>query len=115
LRNLLVSLGKKAANTEPEFRGRAQDGESASERNQERPVYAEPITGSPSWGTVDSVALDAASVKATPEFLPPRQQAVEAAEREKEPVRPVAKRVRWDAPDDVETLPSWRGQYRKRR
>jgi hypothetical protein len=57
-------------------------------------------------------------VKAKPEFLPPKP-ALESSEREKEKdketVRPVPKRLRWDDPQDVETLPSWRGQYRKRR
>jgi hypothetical protein len=64
---------------------------------------------------VETLPQDAASVKAKPEFLPPKQVLAESTEREKEPVRPVPKRLRWDAPEDVETLPSWRGQYRKRR
>jgi len=63
---------------------------------------------------VEMLPPDAASVKAKPEFLPPKP-ALESPDREKEPVRPTPKRLRWDAPEDVETLPSWRGQYRKRR
>jgi succinoglycan biosynthesis transport protein ExoP len=110
LRNLLVSLGLKALSTESEYGGRSQD----EERNAERSVYAEPISVSPARGAVETLPPDAASVRAKPEFLPPRP-VTETTEREKEPVRPVPKRLRWDAPEDVETLPSWRGQYRKRR
>ena len=113
LRNLLVSLGLKALNTDADYHGRTQDGEPVYDRNPERPVYAEPI--GPSFrGVPETLTPDAASVTAKPEFLPPRP-ALEATEREKEPARPVPKRLRWDAPEDVETLPSWRGQYRKRR
>ena len=90
------------------------DGEPGYERNAERPVYAEPVSYSTVRGDAEMLAPDAASVVAKPEFLPPRQ-VLESPEREREPVRPVPKRLRWDAPDDVETLPSWRGQYRKRR
>ncbi len=114
LRTLLVSLGLKALNKEAEFRGRTPDMEPQFERNAERSVYAEPITASPAQGTAETLPPDAASVRAKPEFLPPRP-VLETAEREKEPVRPAPKRLRWDAPEDVETLPSWRGQYRKRR
>jgi succinoglycan biosynthesis transport protein ExoP len=115
LRTLLVSLGLKALKKDAELHGRAADVEPLYERNAERPVYAEPVTYSPARGSIETLPPDAASVKAKPEFLPPKQVAAEAAEREKEPVRPVPKRLRWDAPEDVETLPSWRGQYRKRR
>ncbi len=115
LRTLLVSLGLKALNKEADLHGRSADVEPQYERNAERPVYAEPVTYSPARGSIETLPADAASVKAKPEFLPPKQVAAETTEREKEPVRPVPKRLRWDAPEDVETLPSWRGQYRKRR
>jgi len=114
LRTLLVSLGLKALNKESEFQGQSGDEGSQFERNAERPVYAEPITFSPEGGSVEMLPPDAASVKAKPEFLPPKP-ALESPDREKEPVRPTPKRLRWDAPEDVETLPSWRWQYRKRR
>ncbi|KAA6457880.1 hypothetical protein DYQ86_21160 [Acidobacteria bacterium AB60] len=113
LRTLLVSLGLKALNKEGDEAGDAEGGQTF-ERNAERPVYAEPISAYPSTG-VETVGPDAASVKAKPEFLPPKPVLEAPAEREKEAVRPVPKRLRWDDPQDVETLPSWRGQYRKRR
>jgi hypothetical protein len=114
LRNLLVSLGLKALHTDSDYQGRSQDEEQAYDRNQERSVYAEPIGPSSFRGVPETLAPDAMSVTAKPEFLPPRP-ALETTEREKEPARSVPKRLRWDAPEDVETLPSWRGQYRKRR
>jgi uncharacterized protein involved in exopolysaccharide biosynthesis/Mrp family chromosome partitioning ATPase len=112
LRTLLVSLGLKALNKDSEFDG--EPAEQQFERNAERPVYAEPISISPVRGS-ETLTPDAASVKAKPEFLPPKPVLESGAEREKEQVRPVPKRLRWDDPQDVETLPSWRGQYRKRR
>ena len=114
LRTLLVSLGLKALNKEAEFHGEETDLGHPPERNAERPVYAEPVSVSPSRGA-EALAPDAASVKATPEFLPPKPALEATTEREKDAVRPVPKRLRWDDPQDVETLPSWRGQYRKRR
>jgi succinoglycan biosynthesis transport protein ExoP len=114
LRTLLVSLGLKALNKESEFHGEETDLGERHERNAERPVYAEPVSVSPSRGA-EALAPDAASVKATPEFLPPKPALEATTEREKDAVRPVPKRLRWDDPQDVETLPSWRGQYRKRR
>jgi hypothetical protein len=112
LRTLLVSLGLKALNKDSEFDREPEDQQ--FERNAERPVYAEPISISPVRGS-ETLTPDAASVKAKPEFLPPKPVLESGAEREKEQVRPVPKRLRWDDPQDVETLPSWRGQYRKRR
>jgi len=50
-------------------------------------------------------------VTATPEFLPPRP-AVEEAENS-QPSRFKNRRERADDFDDVQILPSWRGQYRK--
>ena len=114
LRTLLVSLGLKALNKESEFHGEESDIGHPPERNAERPVYAEPVFVSPSRGA-EALAPDAASVKATPEFLPPKPALEATTEREKDATRPVPKRLRWDDPQDVETLPSWRGQYRKRR
>lgn len=108
LRTLLVSLGMKAINKEGEYPGDSP--EQSYERNAERPVYAEPVSISPA-GSAEILS----PVKATPEFLPPKPALESGSEREKDQMRPVPKRLRWDDPQDVETLPSWRGQYRKRR
>jgi hypothetical protein len=105
LRNLLVSLGLKNLHREAEFRRAGI--ESDSERNPERAVYAEPANA-------PEGALEPERVAARPEIIPPRI-GPEPAER-KDPIRPVkSPRVKgWDSPDDVEILPSRRGQYRRR-
>jgi len=52
---------------------------------------------------------------AQPEFLPPKPMV--EVEKEKEAVRPTptAPRRADGDPDEIQTLPSWRGQYRKKR
>lgn len=109
LRNLLVSLGIQALNREMEY----QSPQSDPVRTPERNSYRGP---SPDSADADSVVQEPVLVKAQPEFLPPRPM-VETTERdrESEQVRPVPERLRGDSPDEVETLPSWRGQYKKRR
>jgi hypothetical protein len=122
LRNLLVSLGLRSLNNkdaafreapEPTLEPRH---ERVAERPAERPVYAEPLA--PAAPAVHpEVGFDPALVTATPEFLPPRPM-VESTEKEpeKEPRAPAAPRKNHvDSSDEIETLPSWRGQYRKRR
>lgn len=122
LRNLLVSLGLRSLNNKdadlreaetPELRH-----ERGPERPAERPVYAEPLTPLETSAEAQAPTADPQQVVATPEFLPPKPM-VEITEKEpeKEPARPAAppRTNRWDSTDDVDTLPSWRGQYRKRR
>jgi hypothetical protein len=62
---------------------------------------------------VERAAPSPLNVTAQPEFLRPRQAV--PVEKEKEPLRPVPTPLRKDPSDDLETLPSWRGQYRKKR
>ncbi|HKF48385.1 MAG TPA: hypothetical protein VKB38_13570 [Terracidiphilus sp.] len=112
LRNLLVSLGVQNLHKETEQR----KADAITEiRVAERPVYAVP--DSPSGD--ETLVGPLAAVTARPELIPPRLPDLperEIAVREKEPPRPVKSPQvnRWDSPDDVETLPSRRGQYRKR-
>jgi hypothetical protein len=111
LRNMLVSLGRRSlieaedgadeAGTEPRF-----------ERATVRPAYHDAPTAEKEPAGPASAPV---RVTAPPEFLPPRPSA--EAEKEKEPLRPtppVPRRER-ESPDEVQTLPSWRGQYRKKR
>lgn len=111
LRNMLVSLGRRSliededgadqAGTEPRF-----------ERATVRPVYHDAPTAETEPSGQASAPV---RVTAPPEFLPPRPSA--EAEKEKEPLRPtppVPRRER-ESPEEVQTLPSWRGQYRKKR
>jgi uncharacterized protein involved in exopolysaccharide biosynthesis len=116
LRTLLVSLGLKSLDKESDFRDREPEAEVRYEREPERTVYAQPFA-SVSPVNADAASPSTAAVIAQPEFLPPRP-VVEVAEREKEPARPVsppARHERWESMEDVQTLPSWRGQYRKKR
>ena len=53
------------------------------------------------------------AVTAQPEFLPPTSNA-KGTENEPKANSKVDRRDRRDTFDDVEVLPSWRGQYRKR-
>lgn len=122
LRNLLVSLGLRSlSNKDAEFQESAEAAvdarqERVAERPTERAVYSEPLAPLAPAGNPE-IGFDPALVTATPEFLPPRP-VVEVTEKEpeKEPRAPAAPRKnRWDSTDDLDTLPSWRGQYRKRR
>lgn len=62
----------------------------------------------------ESATLNPISVTAQPEILKPKITPASTF-KEKEPLRAVPTPPRRDSADDIETLPSWRGQYRKRR
>ena len=108
LRNLLVSLGRKSLNWDGDSAPESDsDLEPRFERATLRPAYAD--TFLPDAG--DSGAP--VRLTAQPEILPPQPSA--EVEKEKESVRPTPPRR--DNPDgeEIQTLPSWRGQYRKKR
>jgi hypothetical protein len=111
LRNLLVSLGRRSL-IEDEHDADRVDTEPRFERATVRPVYHE----APAAET-DTARSASAPVRVTapPEFLPP--QSATEPEKEKEPVRPTPPMPRREreSPDEIQTLPSWRGQYRKKR
>jgi hypothetical protein len=110
----MTSLGVKNLHKEFELRRANLELPPVAERPTERPVFAQPAAPS----TLSAAASDAPvpEVVAPPEIIPPRVTPNEPAERESDARRPVkAPRVsRWDTVDDVEILPSKRGQYRKR-
>jgi hypothetical protein len=111
LRTLMTSLGIKNLHKEMELRKLYPEQETVVERSFERSVFAQPIMSAPSpSGRVNTPARE---VIALPEILPPRA-ALEHVEREADLKRPVPRVSRWETADDVETLPSKRGQYRKR-
>ncbi len=112
LRNLFTSLGLKGLDKDPEFRGPEPEPEPRFRRQPERPVYAEAYVASPE-GTTAPADPSITAVTAPPEFLPPR--ALEIAEKEKEPARPANPAPIQRDPEELQTLPSWRGQYRRRR
>lgn len=111
LRNLLVSLGRRSL-IEDEYGAGEAEAEPRFERAHVRQAYPEPPTAETEPAGTASVPV---RLTAPPEFLPPRPAA--EPEKEKEPVRPtppVPRRER-ESPDEIQTLPSWRGQYRKKR
>ncbi len=111
LRNMLVSLGRRSL-IEDEYGADEAGAEPRFERATVRPAYHDgPTAETEAAGSVSAPVR----VTAPPEFLPPQPAA--EAEKEKEPLRPtppVPRRER-ESPDEVQTLPSWRGQYRKKR
>jgi hypothetical protein len=110
LRNLLVTLGRRSL----------RDGEIAAESDSDlEPRFAK-ATVRPAYSDTPLPAADvrengaSARLIAQPEFLPPKPVAADV-EKEKEVVRPTPpRRENWDG-DEIQTLPSWRGQYRKKR
>lgn len=87
-----------------EFRTEREAGHSSYARGTSPPAADDHGYGSPS----------PVSVTAHPEILKPKS-APPPMVKEKEPLRTVPTPPRRDSADDIETLPSWRGQYRKRR
>jgi hypothetical protein len=110
LRNLLVSLGRRSLSKDGDS-GLESDSdlEPRFERATMRPAHAE--TSVPDA----NLSRNGAPVRLTaqPEFLPPRPTV--EAEKEKETVRPTPPRRENPDGDEIQTLPSWRGQYRKKR
>lgn len=103
LRNVLFSLGLNNLNKTRESEGQfvqplppreavAQPAAQPVEYHRTFVPYTEPVAGEKSR-----------LVTATPEFLPPQLEPKTAARRD-----------RRDAYDEVEILPSWRGQYRRK-
>jgi hypothetical protein len=111
LRNMLVSLGRRSLIQDEEGADEL-DPEPRFERATVRPAYHEPP---PSEAEAAASAPAPVRVTAPPEFLPPKPAA--EAEKEKEPLRPTppVPRREKETPDEIQTLPSWRGQYRKKR
>ena len=113
LRNLLVSLGRRSLK-DAEFAGDELDLEPRFERAKIRPAY--PDAEAP-VGDIDSAATGPSPVRVTaqPEFIRPKT--MPEVEKDKEPMRPTppSPRENKEAQDEIQTLPSWRGQYRKKR
>jgi hypothetical protein len=110
LRNLLVSLGRRSLNN---------NGEPAPESDSDLEPRFERATVRPAYSDTPLPAADAgdngspARLTAQPEFLPPKP--VVEGDKEKEAVRAPAPRRDYPEAEEIQTLPSWRGQYRKKR
>jgi hypothetical protein len=111
---MLVSLGRRSLIQDAASANRESGFEPRLERATARSAYnaAGPLGG----GVAEGESASPARVTVRPEILRPRP--VTEADKEKEPLRPtVPQRLREkaDAQDEIETLPSVRGQYRKKR
>jgi hypothetical protein len=114
LRSLLSVLGVKDQQRAPEPPLKIAEAARQPEPAIDRTDYTRTMPLTPALATpAGSVATGGSPriVNATPEFLPPRPT-VEAPENS-EPSRFRKRRDRRDDFDDVQILPSWRGQYRK--
>jgi uncharacterized protein involved in exopolysaccharide biosynthesis/Mrp family chromosome partitioning ATPase len=116
LRNLIFSLGLKnspAAETAVEPVSQPSP---AVEPVHERPVYDSTYSQSEQMPVREETGAKSATVvTAPPEILPPRVFEVETDNDRTRNNAAAARRDRRDAFDeDVQILPSWRGQYRKK-
>lgn len=114
LRSLLSMLGVK--DRQPAAEPAAKEAEAArpiepaiDRTDYTRTMALTPALATPAGGGAANASLGL--VTAAPEFLPPRPMAEEA--ENSKPSRFRNRRDREDDFDDVQILPSWRGQYRK--
>jgi hypothetical protein len=120
LRNLVFSLGMNELHKEAEAPPRPAEVPPSVEPARGRPAYTHAYTPIPHTPVQTPVLKEAAAsvpsqrVTAPPEFLPPKIE-VESADKDQSKAAKAANRHdRREAFDDVEILPSWHGQYRKR-
>jgi hypothetical protein len=110
LRNLLVSLGRRSLINNGELADESDfDLEPRFERAKVRPAGTDaplPAADAPGDGAPTRLTAHA-------ELLPPKPPA--EAKKENEAVRPTPPRRENRDGDEIQTLPSWRGQYRKKR
>jgi hypothetical protein len=112
LRSLLSMLGVKDRQTAAEPAAKEAEAAQPYEPAVDRAIYTQAMTLTPAMATGSGAAnASPGLVTASPEFLPPRPL-VEEAENS-QPSRFRNRRDREDDFDDVQILPSWRGQYRK--
>lgn len=115
LRNLLFSVGLKNMSQGREAREAQEEYEQPIEEEFEETVPARTFTPIPDLpaqaaATVTSPRL----VTAPPEFLPPRPEHDSAQKGHSWSNPATSHRDRRDSFDEVEILPSWRGQYKKK-
>jgi hypothetical protein len=114
-----LSLGTKNLNMPAEGRERSAEIPPYQEQMQ-RLAYGQSYpeqTHSPfmqNSGRRDAAAASPRLVTAPPEFLPPKTVADADDDEQGRKGSSIGRRDRRDAYDDVEILPSWRGQYKKK-
>jgi hypothetical protein len=114
LRNLLFSLGLKNLNRQGEPEGQEPEEPLSQEEVAARQAYArsyQPVQHPP---VREYAGASPARVTAAPEFLPPQPEAEEPQQEHSWSNPSTSRRDRRDAYDEVQILPSWRGQYKKK-
>jgi hypothetical protein len=117
LRGLAFSLGKKHLHKAPETPEQVADLRPPAEPVQERPVYEHsnapyiPVPNPPVRR--DVAGTSPTRVTAQPEILPPTPPEEEDKEQPRTS-KSESHHDRRDSFDDVDILPSWHGQYKKR-
>jgi hypothetical protein len=114
IRKLLVSLGRRSLAQDAAYSVKDSGFEPRLERTTVGPAYTDP--GPLEGGASEGHSASPARVTVRPEILRPKP--VVQADKEKEPLRPTVPqplREKADTHDEIETLPSVRGQYRKKR
>jgi len=117
LRNLIFSLGMQ--NLHKAAKPRDEEAESAPQpsRGTERQGNARSFAPAPAAVSPARSSASSASptqVTATPEILPPEPTSDKTDKKNSWTSKGKARRDRRDSYDDVEILPSWRGQYKKK-
>ena len=117
LRNLIFTLGLKNLNKEAKPEDEAAESAPQPGRGTERQANARSFTPVPAQPSPSRSSASGASpilVTAQPEILPPEPSTEKIDKERSWKSKSVARHDRRDAFDDVEILPSWRGQYRKK-
>jgi hypothetical protein len=117
LRNLIFTLGLKNLNKEAKPGDEAAESAPQPGRGTERQVNVRSFTPAPAQPGPSRSSVSSASptlVTAQPEILPPEPSTEKMDKERSWKSKSVARHDRRDAFDDVEILPSWRGQYRKK-
>jgi Mrp family chromosome partitioning ATPase len=121
LRNLLFSLGLKNLNNAQGSSSQGDESlpqsEAGSEYEGYTRIYTAPLEPAPvPVASAKSNIADTSArlVTAQPEFLPPKSVVVTIDKEQAQQTGATNRRDRRDAFDEVEILPSWRGQYRKK-
>lgn len=115
LKNLIQSLGLKNPPRPAEFVEPPMQHVPPVEPVSPRPVYGRATPASapaPSWKNEPSPSPTL--VTAPPEFLPPKPLVEKSEKEHSASASGTSRRDRRETYDDVEILPSWRGQYRRK-
>jgi hypothetical protein len=113
LRNLVTVLGLKQTHKAPE--PREPEPKFAKKTNRvDHPLFARAFTSEPEPVSASMASAPPRLVTAQPEFLPPKSNADASDEDGSGDNGSSKSRDRWSGQDEVGTLPSRRGQYKRK-